>query len=108
MDLTCAPCAMPVRSITAGGGTLHGLLIHTSSHEGLLLPQVASDEKWDRATLLEQVCYKAGLTGRAWQGADADLFRFTALVFGERRQVDARAWPALPPPGSPSPIAAPF
>jgi hypothetical protein len=86
----------------------HGLLIHTSSHEGLLLPQVASDEKWDRATLLEQVCYKAGLTGRAWQSADADLFRFTALVFGERRTVDARAWPALPPPGSPSPIAAPF
>jgi uncharacterized protein (TIGR00296 family) len=86
----------------------HGLLIHTSSHEGLLLPQVASDEKWDRPTLLEQVCYKAGLTGRAWQSADADLFRFTALVFGERRTVDARAWPALPPPGSPSPIAAPF
>ena len=86
----------------------HGLLIHTSSHEGLLLPQVASDEKWDRATLLEQVCYKAGLTGRAWQGADADLFRFTALVFGERRQVDARVWPELPPLSSPSPIAAPF
>jgi len=63
----------------------HGLLIHTSSHEGLLLPQVASDEKWDRATFLEEVCYKAGLTGRAWQSADADLFRFTALVFGERR-----------------------
>jgi AmmeMemoRadiSam system protein A len=95
----------------------HGLLIHTSSHEGLLLPQVASDEKWDRATLLEQVCYKAGLPGRAWQSADADLFRFTALVFGERR-MDAlipldlwrspRAWSSPSPPGSPSPTAAPF
>jgi len=89
-------------------GELHGLLIHTATHEGLFLPQVASDEKWDLATLLEQVCYKAGLTGRAWQSADADLFRFTALVFGERRTVDARAWPAPPPPGSPSPTAAPF
>src|ERR1035437_5025294 len=95
----------------------HGLLIHTSSHEGLLLPQVASDEKWDRATLLEQVCYKAGLPGRAWQSADADLFRFTALVFGERR-MDALipldlwrsppAWSSPSPPGSPSPTAAPF
>ena len=65
----------------------HGLLIHTLSREGLLLPQVASDEKWDRGTFLEQVCYKAGLPPRAWQDADADLFRFTALVFGER-------WPA--------------
>jgi AmmeMemoRadiSam system protein B/AmmeMemoRadiSam system protein A len=83
----------------------HGLLIHTSSHEGLLLPQVASDEKWDRATFLEEVCYKAGLTGRAWQSADADLFRFTALVFGERR-VEARRSPPLP--GSPSSIAALF
>jgi AmmeMemoRadiSam system protein B/AmmeMemoRadiSam system protein A len=96
----------------------HGLLIHTSEHEGLLLPQVASDEKWDRATFLEEVCYKAGLPGRAWQSADADLFRFTALVFGERRQLDAftpldlfrnpRAWPSAPPPGSPLPTAAPF
>jgi uncharacterized protein (TIGR00296 family) len=95
----------------------HGLLIHTSSHEGLLLPQVASDEKWDRATFLEEVCYKAGLPGRAWQSGDADLFRFTALVFGERRQAaaltpglyrNARSWPSPPPPGSPSPTAALF
>jgi AmmeMemoRadiSam system protein A len=96
----------------------HGLLIHTPGNEGLLLPQVASDEKWDRATFLDEVCYKAGLTGRAWQSADADLFRFTALVFGERRQAgaftprdlfrDPRAWPSPPPPGSPSPTAAPF
>jgi AmmeMemoRadiSam system protein B/AmmeMemoRadiSam system protein A len=84
----------------------HGLLIHTASHEGLLLPQVASDEKWDRATFLEEVCYKAGLTARAWQGADADLFRFTALVFGERRQ--AEAWRPPLQPGSPQPTAAPF
>jgi AmmeMemoRadiSam system protein B/AmmeMemoRadiSam system protein A len=96
----------------------HGLLIHTGSHEGLLLPQVASDEKWDRATFLEEVCAKAGLPGRAWQSADADLFRFTALVFGEGRRLEAftprdlfrnpRAWPSPPPPGSPSPTAAPF
>jgi AmmeMemoRadiSam system protein B/AmmeMemoRadiSam system protein A len=96
----------------------HGLLIHTSDHEGLLLPQVATDEGWDRATLLEQVCYKAGLPEHSWQDPDADLFRFTALVFGERRSVEAltpldlfrdpRSWPAPPAPGSPSPTAAPF
>jgi AmmeMemoRadiSam system protein A len=96
----------------------HGLLIHTSSREGLLLPQVASDEKWDRAQFLEEVCYKAGLPGRAWQSAEADLFRFTALVFSERKPGEAvnplglfrnpRAWPSPPLPGSPSPIAALF
>jgi AmmeMemoRadiSam system protein A len=96
----------------------HGLLIHTSDHEGLLLPQVATEEKWDRATFLEEVCYKAGLAGRAWQDPATDLFRFTALVFGERRPVEAigpldlfwnpRAWPSPPAPGSPSPTAALF
>jgi AmmeMemoRadiSam system protein A len=77
---------MDVQEIRIGQ---HGLLIHTSDHEGLLLPQVASDEKWDRATFLEEVCFKAGLPERAWQSAGADLFRFTALVFGERRQQES-------------------
>ena len=89
-----------VREIRIGE---HGLLIHTEDREGLLLPQVASEEKWDRNTFLEQVCLKAGLPVRAWQGADADLFRFTALVFGERRPVSALfpPWRGLPAPYSP-------
>jgi MEMO1 family protein len=65
---------------------LHGLLIRKGNSEGLLLPQVASDEKWDRSTFLEQVCLKAGLPARAWQDPASDLFRFTALVFGERER----------------------
>jgi len=61
----------------------HGLLIHRRGSEGLLLPQVASEEKWDRTTFLEQTCRKAGLPPHAWQDAESDIFRFTALVFGE-------------------------
>jgi MEMO1 family protein len=60
----------------------HGLLIRKGNSEGVLLPQVPVEERWDRATFLEQICRKAGLSPRAWQDADADLFRFTALVFG--------------------------
>jgi AmmeMemoRadiSam system protein B/AmmeMemoRadiSam system protein A len=88
-----------------------GILIHTSNNEGLFLPQVATEEHWDRATLLEEVCYKAGLPASAWQSPDADLFRFTALVFGEHGPVEAwnpGAWPWLPPPGSPLPRAVRF
>jgi len=66
-----------------------GVLIHTSDHEGLFLPQVATEEHWDRAQLLEEVCYKAGLPGRAWQDPAADLFRFTALVFGEGKPLES-------------------
>jgi len=95
-----------------------GLLIHTSDHEGLFLPQVATEEKWDLPTLLEEVCYKAGLTARAWQDPAADLFRFTALVFSERGSTESLnpvelsrnplAWLRPPAPGPPSPTAAPF
>ncbi|MGO9011969.1 MAG: AmmeMemoRadiSam system protein B [Bryobacteraceae bacterium] len=106
---------MDTREIRVGQD---GLLIRARGQEGLLLPQVASEEKWDRAMFLEQVCHKAGLPGRAWQDADADLFRFTALVFGESQPAAAlaapdlfrkpQAWPSPPVPGSPAPTAPPF
>jgi len=95
-----------------------GVLIHTSDHEGLFLPQVATEENWDLPTLLEQVCYKAGLTARAWQDPAADLFRFTALVFNEGQAIQSLnsldlfenppAWLRPPSPGSPSPAAPRF
>jgi len=106
---------MDIHEIQIG---LHGLLIREHGYEGLFLPQVATEEKWDRATLLREVCHKAGLPGNAWQEPDTDLFRFTALVFGEVNPVSAlsrqeraqnlRAELALPAPGSPAPTAAPF
>ena len=87
-----------VREIQIG---LHGLLIHQDGYEGLLLPQVASEAQWDRATFVEQTCSKAGLAANAWQDPAADLFRFTALVFGEvprRSRRAAIAHPRLSPP----------
>lgn len=61
----------------------HGLLIKQGSYEGLLLPQVAPEQGWDRKTLLEQTAMKAGLPPNAWRDNDADIFAFTAVVFGE-------------------------
>jgi hypothetical protein len=61
----------------------HGLLIRKGEYEGVLLPQVPTEQGWDRNTFLEQVCVKAGLPENAWKDDDTDLFLFTALVFGE-------------------------
>ncbi len=61
----------------------HGLVIKKGEREGLLLPQVATEQKWNRQTLLEQTCVKAGLPPQAWQEPDTDIFLFTALVFGD-------------------------
>jgi len=62
-----------------------GLVIRRKDAEGLLLPQVASEQHWDRMTFLRQTCRKAGLAADAWQDPETDIFSFTALVFGERR-----------------------
>ena len=59
-----------------------GLIIEKSGHRGLLLPQVAVEQGWDRDTFLEEVCRKAGLRTDDWRQG-ANLQRFTAEVFGE-------------------------
>ena len=62
-----------------------GLLVRKGEFQGVLLPQVASEERWDRTTLLDQTCVKAGLPPRCWQDEETDVFRFTAVVFGQSR-----------------------
>jgi AmmeMemoRadiSam system protein B/AmmeMemoRadiSam system protein A len=61
----------------------HGLIMKQGETEGLLLPQVPVEERWDRDTFIEQTCLKAGLPRQAWKEDDTDIFLFTALVFGE-------------------------
>jgi AmmeMemoRadiSam system protein A len=60
----------------------HGLVVEQGWHRGLLLPQVATEWKWDRETFLAQTCHKAGLARDAWKRG-ARAYRFEAEVFGE-------------------------
>ena len=60
----------------------HGLVISLGPCRGLLLPQVAVENGWDRVTFLQQTCRKAGLPLDAWQKG-ARIEAFTAEVFGE-------------------------
>lgn len=61
----------------------HGIYIEKSFYRGVLLPQVATEHHWDRQTFLKQTCIKAGLPTDAWQADDADIYVFSAQVFGE-------------------------
>jgi uncharacterized protein (TIGR00296 family) len=61
-----------------------GLVMKKGGREGLLLPQVAPEQHWDRMKFLEQTCLKAGLAPDAWKDPDTEIFAFTALVFGDR------------------------
>jgi len=58
----------------------HGLFIAKNGKTGVLLPQVAAENRWNRETFLRQVCLKAGLDEEAWSSG-AELFVFEALVF---------------------------
>ena len=56
----------------------HGIYIKKGGASGVLLPQVATENNWDRDTFLMQTCLKAGLGPDAWK--DADLYWFTAEI----------------------------
>ncbi len=57
----------------------HGLVIARGSQRGLLLPQVAVENSWDREEFLKQACLKAGLPADDWKKG-ADIFIFEALI----------------------------
>jgi len=62
----------------------NGLLAKNGTHEGLLLPQIPVEHGWDRARFLEETCIKAGMDRGRWRDEETDIFRFSALVFGDR------------------------
>ena len=61
----------------------HGLIIKRGFKSGLLLPQVATENNWQRDQFLSHTCLKAGLPPDAWKEKDTEMQYFTAYVFGE-------------------------
>jgi len=60
----------------------HGILIRKGYNSGLLLPQVATENNWDRKTFLEQTCFKAGLYDKdCWKDKDTEIYIFSAEIF---------------------------
>jgi len=97
-----------IREIKVGQ---HGLLMKNGGYQGLLLPQVPVEERWDRQRFLEETCAKAGMRTGCWKDEDTDIFMFTAVVFSETKPEafmpetplapGLRARPGVPAPGSP-------
>lgn len=61
-----------------------GLMIRKGIYSGLLLPQVATEQNWDKHTFLDHTCLKAGLAPGSWQDPQTELYRFTADIFSEK------------------------
>ena len=60
-----------------------GLMVKVDLHSGLLLPQVATENGWDRTEFLEQACLKAGLPKKSYLSPKAEVYRFSAEVFSD-------------------------
>lgn len=59
----------------------HGVYIKYGFNTGTLLPQVALEEGWDRKTLLNHTCLKAGLPPESWKNEEVEIYTYTAEVF---------------------------
>ena len=59
----------------------HGVMIRSGLNSGLLLPQVATEQGWDREMFLSHACRKAGLAPEAWRNPSTEIEVFSAMVF---------------------------
>jgi len=58
----------------------HGLLLEEGGR-AVLLPQVATEQNYNRSQFLTALCHKAGLYGNYWKERMLNIKVFTALVF---------------------------
>lgn len=73
------PCVDPAL-IQVG---VHGLYLIYGGRAGVLLPQVPVEQGWNREQYLDYICVKAGVPPASYRAPGAELFTFTAAVFGE-------------------------
>jgi uncharacterized protein len=62
---------------------VHGIYLTCAFHRGVLLPQVATENGWDRETFLDHTCHKAGIPPGSWRDPSTKIEIFSAEVFGE-------------------------
>ena len=72
-------CPNP-RSVKVG---VHGLFLIHRGRSGVLLPQVPVEQGWNLDEYLDYICIKAGLPSLSYEAPGAELYTFTAVVFGE-------------------------
>jgi hypothetical protein len=62
---------------------VHGLYLVHLGRSGVLLPQVPVEQGWNLDEYLDYICVKAGLPPHSYEAPGAELYSFTAVVFGE-------------------------
>jgi len=60
-----------------------GLIIQCGYQSGLLLPQVATEQRWNEEEFLDNLCLKAGLMPDSLQDKKTKIWKFQAQIFSE-------------------------
>lgn len=60
-----------------------GLMCNYLGYQGLLLPQVAVENKFTRIQFLDCLCDKIGLDREKWKDKDFKLWKFSCEIFNE-------------------------
>lgn len=60
----------------------HGIILEKRGKRAVFLPQVATEQGWDREKTLQHLCLKAGLSLDAWK-TNCRFWVFTAELFAE-------------------------
>jgi len=72
----------PVNGIKAIRLGIDGVVLKKGTRSAVFLPQVATEQGWNRIQMLDHLCKKAGLSSGGWK-KDVRLFTFQAMVFRE-------------------------
>jgi len=65
-----------------------GIYIRRGSRSGCFLPDVATEQGWDKAEFLSQCCaHKAGLPPDAWRSAETEVSVFSVEKFGDASEI---------------------
>jgi uncharacterized protein len=84
IEVSILSAAWPMRDISELELGRHSILVRSGMHQGLFLPQVATEHHLDREAFLSRCCSeKAGLPPEAWRQAGTEVLLFTTQVFVE-------------------------
>ena len=81
----------PVSSYTEIVVGKNGVILKKGTATALFLPQAATEQSWDRDTMLKQLCLKAMLPENAYKDKDCKFRIFEAQVFSEKDFRDKEA-----------------
>ena len=61
----------------------HGIILRKNNRGAVFLPQVPTEQEWNRDSTLSHLSIKAGLLANAWEDPDCKFRVFEAIYFSE-------------------------